>query len=64
VTEGGGIGRQELIDALRTLVQACGHESAGSNRCAFDTRGCTCGKVEEQRIALAEANRILREIEP
>ena len=59
----GGIGRHELIDALRALVQACGHESAGPNRCAFNTRGCTCGKVEEQRVALAEANRLLREIE-
>jgi hypothetical protein len=57
------VGRQELIDALRALVQATGHESAGPNRCLFNTKGCTCGKIEEQRIALADANRILREVE-
>jgi hypothetical protein len=58
----GGTGRTELIMALRALVQACGHESAGPNRCQFNTKGCTCGKVEEQRVALADACRLLREI--
>lgn len=53
--------RSELVAALRALVQATGHESAGLNRCAFLMPGCSCGKIEEQRIALAEANRILRE---
>ena len=58
----GGIGRTELIVALRALVQACGHASAGPNRCQFNTKGCTCGKVEEQRVALANACGLLREI--
>lgn len=57
----GGTGRTELVEALRALVQACGHESAGPSRCQFNTQGCTCGKVFEQRVALADANRILRE---
>jgi len=57
----GGTGRTELITALCALVQACGHESAGPNRCQFNTKGCTCGRVEEQKAALAEANRVLRE---
>lgn len=55
----GEIGRSEIIEALRALVAATGHESAGPNRCAFLTKGCTCGKIEEQRVALANANRIL-----
>lgn len=59
----GGIGRQELIDALRALVVATGHESAGLNRCAFNSRGCTCGKIYELRNALAQANRLLRDID-
>jgi hypothetical protein len=56
-------GHSELIDALRSLVQATGHESAGPRRCAFLMPGCTCGQAERQRIALANANRILRETE-
>jgi hypothetical protein len=59
----GGIGRTELIDALRKMVAATGHESAGPKRCLFNSRGCTCGKVFEQRNALAEANRLLRDID-
>ena len=59
----GGVGRAELIDALRKLVTATGHESAGPRRCAFNSRGCTCGKIFELRNALAEANRLLREID-
>jgi hypothetical protein len=59
----GGIGRVELIAALRALVASTGHESAGPKRCMFNSLGCTCGKVFEQRNALAEANRLLREID-
>ena len=59
----GGVGRAELIDALRKLVMATGHESAGQNRCAFNTAGCTCGRTEKLRVALSEANRLLRESE-
>ena len=59
----GGIGRSDLIDALRKLVAASGHESAGPNRCAFNTAGCTCGRTEKLRVALSEANRLLRESE-
>ena len=59
----GGVGRSEIIDALRKLVMATGHESAGPGRCAFNSRGCTCGKTFEQRNALAEANRLLRDID-
>ena len=59
----GGIGRSDLIDALRKLVTATGHESAGPNRCQFNSRGCTCGKIFELRNALAEANRLLRDID-
>ena len=59
----GGIGRSDLIDALRKLVTATGHESAGLRRCAFNSRGCTCGKIFELRNALAEANRLLRDID-
>ena len=59
----GGIGRSDLIDALRKLVAATGHESAGQNRCAFNTAGCTCGRTEKLRVALSEANRLLRESE-
>ena len=59
----GGVGRAELIDALRNLVTATGHESAGPRRCAFNSRGCTCGKIFELRNALAEANRLLRDID-
>jgi hypothetical protein len=58
----GGIGRTELIVALLALLQASGHESAGPNRCQFNTKGCTCGKVEEFRVAHADACRLLREI--
>lgn len=58
----GEVGRQDIVDALRALVQATGHESAGRNRCAFNTLGYTCGKVLEQRVALANANRILRDL--
>lgn len=57
----GGIGRSELIAALRALVAATGHESSGPKRCLFNSRGCTCGKIFELRSALADANRILRE---
>lgn len=57
------IRRSELIDALRNLVTATGHESAGPHRCAFNSRGCTCGKIYELRNALAEANRLLRDID-
>ena len=56
----GGVGRQELIDALRALVESCGHASANP-ACAFNTKGCNCGAIEKQRIALADANRLLRE---
>ena len=59
----GEIGRATWIDALRNLVAATGHESAGPKRCLFNTRGCTCGKIFELRNALAEANRLLREID-
>lgn len=59
----GGTGRQEIIDALRALVQATGHESAGPKRCLFNSRGCTCGKVFELRNALADANRLLRDLD-
>ena len=55
--------RYDLIVALRMLVEASGHEGAGPNRCAFDTKGCTCGQIEKQRIALAWSNLLLREIE-
>ena len=59
----GGVGRSEIIDALRKLVLATGHESAGPNKCAFNTRGCTCGKIFELRNALADANRLLSDID-
>ena len=59
----GGIGRTELIAALRALVNATGHESAGLNRCVFNSKGCSCGKIFELRNALADANRLLRECE-
>lgn len=59
----GGVGRQDLIDALKALIAATGHESAGPKRCAFNSRGCTCGKSYEQRNALAQANRLLRDID-
>jgi len=59
----GGVGRSELIDALRALVAATGHESAGPKRCLFNSRGCTCGKIFELRNALAQANRLLREVD-
>ena len=59
----GDIGRTELIDALRKLVTATGHESAGPNRCQFNSRGCTCGRIFELRNALADANRLLRDID-
>jgi hypothetical protein len=52
---------EAVIEALRALVAASGHEGAGPNRCAFRTAGCTCGGTEQLRIALADANRILRE---
>lgn len=58
----GGVGRAELIEALRKLVAATGHESAGPRRCAFNSHGCTCGKIFELRNALAAANRLLRDI--
>jgi hypothetical protein len=58
-----GIGQAELIDALRSLASSCGHEACGPNRCAFNTKGCTCGKTEELRVALANANQILRELD-
>ena len=60
---GGGIGRQELIDALRALALSIGHESAGPNRCVFNTAGCSCGRTAIMRAALGEATRILREID-
>ena len=53
---------RDLIKALRALVESSGHEGAGPNRCAFDTKGCSCGQIEKQRIALADANRLLREV--
>jgi len=59
----GGVGRSELIDALRAMVVATGHESAGPKRCLFNSRGCTCGKIFELRNALAQANRLLREVD-
>jgi hypothetical protein len=52
---------QELVEVLRALMAASGHEGAGPNRCAFNTVGCTCGRTEKQRIALADANRVLRD---
>jgi hypothetical protein len=59
----GGIGRTELVAALRALVNATGHESAGPNRCVFSSKGCSCGKIFELRNALADANRLLRDID-
>ena len=58
-----GIGRSELLGALRKLAEAFGHEGAGPNRCEFRSGGCTCGRAESARVALAAAWRILREAE-
>lgn len=63
VTGAGGNGQQEILDVLRALVKACGHESAGANRCAFQTAGCTCGQTERLRVAYGNATRLLREEE-
>lgn len=52
---------EEFVDALRAVVEASGHEGAGPKRCSFSAYGCNCGRTEKLRVALADANRLLRE---
>jgi hypothetical protein len=54
--------REEIIGSLRNLVRACGHQSANPP-CAFNSKGCNCGQAMLQRIALAQANSLLRRID-
>lgn len=54
----------EVCAALRKLLASDGHPNTCSFIRSIETRGCSCGSVEEYKVARAEAVALLRKLNP